>query len=125
VTDFGLSRSVSDPTSQIVSIEGTAPFMAPEQVSAWWGPLSVRTDVYGMGAVLYDLLTGRPPYHGATLTDILSRVVSGVAIPSPKQFRPELPASLVDACMRCLAKRPSERFEDLGQLERALKHTAS
>jgi len=120
VTDFGLARSISDHSHSIARVEGTAAYMAPEQISRWWGEMSVRTDVYGMGAVLYELLTGRPPFTGRTLTDILSRVVSGVEPVSPKLLRPELPSTLVDVCLRCLAKQPTDRYQNLTYLANAL-----
>src|SRR5205823_13214835 len=74
VTDFGLARSLADETPWTAEVEGTAPFMAPEQASRYWGPIGVRTDVYGLGAVLYSLLTGRPPYIARRLPDILADV---------------------------------------------------
>ena len=61
VTDFGLARSLAEDTPWAAEVEGTAPFMAPEQASRCWGPIDHRTDVYGIGAVLFALLTGRPP----------------------------------------------------------------
>jgi tRNA A-37 threonylcarbamoyl transferase component Bud32 len=121
VTDFGLARSVSDNSHTVARIEGTAAYMAPEQVSGWWGPLTVQTDVYGMGAVLYELLTGRAPFSGGTLTDILSSVVSGVGVVSPELLRPELPLAIVNICLRSLAKQPAERYENLSKFADALR----
>ena len=60
VTDFGLARSLSEQTPWTAEVEGTAPFMAPEQASRCWGPFDERTVIYGLGAVLFTLLTGRP-----------------------------------------------------------------
>ena len=74
MTDFGLARSLSGATPWAAEVEGTGPFMAPEQVSRAWGNIDVRTDVYGVGAVLFTLLTGRPPWIGQRLPDILADV---------------------------------------------------
>lgn len=120
VTDFGLSRSIAEASLPLNRIEGTASFMAPEQVSGWWGPITCRTDVYGMGAVLYSMLTGKVPHEGATLTDILSRVVSGVPVVAPVELRPDLPTKLNEICLRCLAKSPEQRFENMAQLIQSL-----
>jgi eukaryotic-like serine/threonine-protein kinase len=110
VADFGLACSVVEQRTADRQIAGTAPFMAPEQVSSYWGPLSARTDVYGLGAVLYTLLTGVPPHEGTSNADVLARVASGVAITPPRMRRPELSIELNDACMRSLAKQPDDRF---------------
>ena len=67
VTDFGLARSLAGETPWAAEVEGTVPFMAPEQASRCWGPIDHRTDVYGIGAVLFTLLTGRPPFVGRRL----------------------------------------------------------
>jgi serine/threonine protein kinase len=119
VTDFGLARSLSDDGSTY-GIEGTAPFMAPEQVSSAWGAIDVRTDVYGLGAVLFTLLSGRPPWQGARLADVLAQVVSATSAIELGALRPELPAPLNEICRRCLSKSPSDRFADVHALRSAL-----
>lgn len=121
VTDFGLARSLTDDTRTEEGIEGTAPFMAPEQVSQYWGPISPQTDVYGLGAVLYTLWTGQPPWTGRTLADVLAGVVSATPAPSPESLRPQLPASLVETCRRCLSKSPGSRFPEVAELRQALE----
>ncbi len=78
LTDFGLARSRTEVTPWTAEIEGTAPYMAPEQASRVWGDIDVQTDVYGVGAVLFALLTGQPPWSGRRLTDVLADVVSAV-----------------------------------------------
>jgi eukaryotic-like serine/threonine-protein kinase len=120
VTDFGLARPIREDAGPLDRIEGTCGFMAPEQVSDWWGPLSPRTDIYGVGAVLFNLLTGQPPYRGPTLADVLSQVVSGIAINSPKELRSDIPPAVNEICLRCLAKSPASRFEDMRRLRAAL-----
>jgi eukaryotic-like serine/threonine-protein kinase len=116
ITDFGLSRSLADESRTNDRIEGTAPFMAPEQVSSHWGKIDARTDVYGLGAVLYTLLTGVPPSQGRTLADVLANVISAHPIPPAGELRPNLPPTLTRLCTRCLAKSPAERFAHLNEL---------
>ena len=121
LTDFGLARSTHDARRPIDRIEGTPAFMAPEQASGWWGPIGVRTDVYGLGAVLYTMLTGAPPFAGSTLADVLALVVSGANVRPPIALRPDLPQAVNDVCLRCLAKRPDERYENVRELASALQ----
>jgi serine/threonine protein kinase len=122
ITDFGLSRSLADESRCLDRIEGTAPFMAPEQVSPHWGAIDVRTDIYGLGAVLYCLLMGVPPCQGRTLPDVLANAVSANPIIPPAALRPDLPADVNALCLRCLAKHPAERFADSGELATDLDH---
>jgi eukaryotic-like serine/threonine-protein kinase len=110
VTDFGLARSLTELTPWTAEVEGTAPFMAPEQASRSWGEIGVRTDVYGIGAVLYNLLTGRPPWIGRRLPDILANVISAAPVVAPSSLRPELSEALSDLCHKCLAKAPEDRY---------------
>ena len=91
-------------------IEGTAPFMAPEQVSRYWGKIDARTDEYGIGAVFYTLLTGKAPWVGRRLADVLAAVVSAVPVVSPAAHRPELPQPICDICLRCHSKTPEQRY---------------
>jgi serine/threonine protein kinase len=121
VTDFGLARSQDQDTHAEEAVEGTASFMAPEQVARHWGPISEETDVYGLGAVLYTLLTGRPPWLGRTLPDVLAQVVSATPVLPPDELRPRLPALLSEVCRHCLAKPPSERYPTIRELRRALE----
>jgi tRNA A-37 threonylcarbamoyl transferase component Bud32 len=120
VTDFGLARSNSEETPWASEIEGTAPFMAPEQASESWGPIDARTDVYGIGAVLFTLLTGRPPFLGQRLPDILAQVITATPVISPAAIRPELPSSVVDLCEKCLAKAKAERFSSVREIREAI-----
>lgn len=120
VTDFGLARSLAVPSPWAAEVEGTGPFMAPEQVSRSWGPIDRRTDVYGIGAVLFTLLTGRPPHPGRRLSDILADVVSARPVLSPDVLRPDLPGPIVDFCRRCLAKLPDERYPSVREARLAL-----
>lgn len=120
VTDFGLARSLTEPTDWTTEVEGTAPFMAPEQASRYWGQIDVRTDVYGVGAVLFTLLTGRPPWVGRRLPDILANVVSASPVTSPASLRPPLSKSISDLCRKCLSKAPGERYQTVQEVRTAL-----
>ena len=92
VTDFGLARSLAGDTPWTAEVEGTAPFMAPEQASRCWGPIDRRTDVYGIGAVLFTLLTGRAPVRRRQAAGHPAEVISPDARhlarpPSPRSLR--------------------------------------
>jgi len=116
VTDFGFARGLSERAPWTGELEGTAPFMAPEQASRCWGPIDVRTDVYGLGAVLYALLTGRPPWVGRRLPDILAQVISAAPIVPPSSLRPDLPEPVSDLCRKCLSKAPGDRYRTLEEV---------
>lgn len=121
VTDFGLARLTSDPAEPETRIAGTAAWMAPEQVDPVFGNVSPRTDVYGLGAILYTLLTGQPPFVGSRVADVLARVVSQTPV-APGMLRPEVPTQLEFLCQNCLSKnvedRPASALEFLTALRR-------
>jgi RNA polymerase sigma factor (sigma-70 family) len=102
VTDFGLARSLADNSTRAAG--GTEGFMAPEQLDPTMGPISPRTDVYGLGAVLYALLVGQPPF----------------AQTSPAALRPDVPASVDALCQCCLAREPERRMASAAELACAL-----
>jgi tRNA A-37 threonylcarbamoyl transferase component Bud32 len=120
VTDFGLARSLTEHTPWTAEVEGTAAFMAPEQASRCWGPIDARTDVYGVGAILYTLLTGRPPWVGRRLPDILADVVSAAPVLPPMSLRPDLPKPVNDLCQKCLTKEPPGRYPTIRDVRSAL-----
>ena len=121
VTDFGLARSLTEVTPWAAEVEGTAPFMAPEQASRCWGPIDHRTDVYGIGAVLFTLLTGRPPFIGRRLPDVLAEVIGPTPVVSPDSLRADLPEPVSDLCRKCLAKAAADRFPSVRELRSALE----
>jgi hypothetical protein len=97
-------------------VSGTPGFMAPEQVLND-RPLDHRCDLYAIGAVAYNLLTGRPPFEGESKTQVLDAQVRDPVVP-PSQIRPDVGADLEQVVLRCLAKAPEDRFpsaEDLGE----------
>jgi serine/threonine protein kinase len=116
VTDFGLAKRASADanltgTGQIL---GTPAYMAPEQARGT-KDVGPPADVYALGAVLYFLLTGRAPFDGETIPDLLIKVVSTDPVP-PGEFNPDVPAEVEDLCLRCLAKDPAARFPDANAL---------
>ncbi|MBX3732902.1 MAG: protein kinase [Verrucomicrobiae bacterium] len=108
LTDFGLTKSLVDPTQTIESA-GSPNFMAPEQADSTLGTTGTPTDIYGLGAILYYLLTGRPPAVGETLSETLRAVVTGEPV-APRQLRPALPRDLETITLKCLEKEPARRY---------------
>jgi len=94
---------------------GTPAYMAPEQAGGNIGQIDRRTDVYGLGAILYEILTGRPPFSGPDAREVLRRVREEEPTP-PRLLWDEMPQALEDVCLRALAKRPADRFASAGEL---------
>ena len=117
LVDFGLANAASDAklTSTGTTI-GTFAYMAPERLSAG-GEVDRRVDVYALACVLYECLTGSPPYSGDIPALISAHLTA--PIPQPSQQRPGIPAPLDDVIARGMAKQPTERFSSAGELARA------
>ena len=112
VTDFGIARIVSAEAGGIVltrtgQVLGSPSYAAPEQ--ALGGDADVRTDVYGLGALLYHLLTGRPPFQGPTLDAVLMQLRDDDPV-SPRRLTPSVPRDLETVCLQCLRKDPARRY---------------
>ena len=120
VTDFGMARLTGDAAAADNFIAGTAAWMAPEQVDPVFGPISVRTDVYGLGALFYSMLTGRPPFAGIRIPDVLARVVGELPV-APTLVRPEIPAELARLCLQCLSRTAADRFDSAADFLTALQ----
>ncbi len=114
VADFGLARRLEETLAGVEEVSGTPSYMAPEQATAG-GRVGVGTDVYALGATLYEALTGRPPFRGVNARETLEMVVSTVA-PAPRLFERKLPLDLQAICMKCLRKDPAERYASAGAL---------
>jgi WD40 repeat protein len=122
VADFGLAKRLDESlASDSDEVSGTPSYMAPEQAMARSQRIGVATDIYGLGAILYELMTGRPPFLGATPRQTLEDVVTR-EVPAPRGIAPDIPADLEAVCLRCLAKDPQQRYlsarglaEDLGR----------
>ncbi|MEZ6139503.1 MAG: serine/threonine-protein kinase [Zavarzinella sp.] len=119
LTDFGLARAVEDVRiTQTGFVAGTPLYMSPEQASG--APLSPASDLFGLGSVLYALLTGKPPFEGSSPFVVLRQVTESQHIPL-KERSPEIPAWLSDVIDRLLAKNPDDRLSDCGKLARLLE----
>ena len=111
ICDFGLARlmDVEGDESQTMLAAGSPPYMAPEQAESRKDRIGPATDVYGLGAILYELLTGRPPFGGKSLLETLRRVVADEPV-APRSRRPGVPRDLNTICLKCLAKLPGDRY---------------
>lgn len=117
VTDFGLAKVLtpgSDGTATGV-IAGTPSYMAPEQASGRGDAIGPAADIYALGAILYEMLTGRPPFAEENPLDTLMQVLSRE--PSlPRQLNPRVPRGLELICLKCLAKSPSDRYSSADEV---------
>src|SRR6516165_2896896 len=110
ICDFGLARlaSSTDELTQDAPV-GTPSYMAPELTGGSGSAVTVRTDIYALGAILYHLLTGRPPFQGESREQVLEQVRT--AEPArPRKLRPGVPRDLETICLKCLEKNPGERY---------------
>jgi serine/threonine-protein kinase len=116
LTDFGLAKLLAphDSLTQTGAILGTPSYMAPEQAAAR-KDVGPAADVYALGAILYELLTGRPPFREATPLDTLVQVLEGEPVP-PRRLNPRLPRALELICLKCLEKAPERRYPAVSAL---------
>jgi TolB-like protein len=127
LTDFGLARLVESESSvtQTLDVLGTPSYMAPEQAVGNNAAVSSATDVYGLGAVLYQLLTGQPPFAGGTTYETIKLLEDTEPRP-PRLLNPKIDRDLSTICLKCLEKDPKRRYSSAlalaEDLERWLKH---
>jgi serine/threonine protein kinase len=117
ITDFGLAKRLeeNDGQTQSGSILGTPSYMAPEQAMARASAVGPLADQYALGAMLYEMLTGRPPFVGATILETLEQVRTQEPLP-PTQLQPKVPRDLETICLKCLQKEPEKRYADCAAL---------
>jgi hypothetical protein len=116
VTDFGLARKLGE-AGQTASgaVLGTPSYMAPEQAAGKGKEAGPAADVWALGAVLYECLTGRPPFQAATALDTILQVVGRAPTP-PRHLRRGVPRALERICLKCLARKPGGRYASAGEL---------
>src|SRR5262249_32275613 len=117
ITDFGLAKRLDVPAGHTLSgaIIGTPSYMAKEQALGMNNEVSARTDVYALGAVLYELLPGRPPFQAARMWDTVVQVIQEEPVP-PRRLEPKVPADLETICLKCLQKEPAKRYASAADL---------
>jgi tRNA A-37 threonylcarbamoyl transferase component Bud32 len=123
ITDFGLAKRIKADSEMTITgqVLGTPHFMPPEQAAARHSEIGPASDVYSLGAVLYFLLTGKPPFSGYTTHEVIDQVLNREPS-SPRTFQPGVPRELATICLKCLEKQPRARYssakhlaEDLGR----------
>ncbi len=117
IADFGLAKRLDDDPGLTGSqaILGTASYMAPEQAAGHTRQAGPAADVYALGAILYECLTGRPPFREATFALTVHKVLSEDPAP-PRRLEPGVPVALEAVCLKCLEKEPARRYASAGTL---------
>ena len=123
VMDFGIARVLGPETApQTSAVLGTASYLSPEQAQG--SPVDARTDIYSLGAVLYEMLTGQPPFTGDTPVAVAYKQVNETPV-VPSQLNPDVPARLDAVVMKALSKNPSNRYQSADEfsadLDRVIK----
>ena len=121
VTDFGIARAGTSQMTETGSIVGTAQYLSPEQARG--GEVDPRSDLYSLGIVLYELLTGKTPFEGDTPVEIAMKHLSNAPQP-PSKLRPDIPRELDMVVLRALAKSPDDRYQSADEMEADLERVA-
>jgi hypothetical protein len=111
ITDFGLAKRLDtrDGRTQSGDVLGTPIYMAPEQASGRIHLIGPHTDLWSLGVILYEMLTGRPPFQAPTGVEVVMQVIEHEPL-SPSRLQPALPRDLVTVCLKCLEKDPKKRY---------------
>jgi tetratricopeptide (TPR) repeat protein len=117
IADFGLARTMEsdNSSSKRDSIVGTPSYSAPEYIFGWSNVSGPAQDIYSLGAILYELLTGRAPYVGSSVLDILVRIQQGEYL-APRKLSSRIPRDLENICTKCLSPLPQNRYGSAGAL---------
>ena len=123
LTDFGVARllEIENDATRTIEVLGTPSYMAPEQAQPNNGQLSSATDVYGLGAVLYHLLTGQPPFAGGTPFETV-RLLLDTEPRQPRLLNPKVDRDLSTICLKCLEKDPKRRYSSALALAEDVEH---
>ncbi len=123
ITDFGLAKRLDQPagTTRAGAVMGTPSYMAPEQADGKSEAIGPAVDIYALGAILYEALTGRPPFQGETTFDTLEQVRLREPVP-PSRLQPRIPRDLETICLKCLEKDPRRRYATAAALADDLRH---
>jgi serine/threonine protein kinase/tetratricopeptide (TPR) repeat protein len=122
IADFGLAKRVDDESGQTHTgtILGTPSYMAPEQASGKTREVGPAADIYALGAILYEMLTGRPPFKANNPIDTIRQVIEQEPVP-PRQLEPRIPHDLETICLKCLEKEPTRRYASAAALADELR----
>jgi serine/threonine-protein kinase len=122
VMDFGIAKTSSDGLTLVGSVLGTVAYLSPEQAAG--ERVDQRSDLYSLGCVLYEMLTGKPPISGESLIEVVSKL-SRYTPPPPSSLNPQVPETLDRVVTKAIAKLPEDRYQDAGQMRRALQAAIS
>lgn len=120
LTDFGLAASFEEVVRRKGLRSGTLMYMSPEQVAGEVQLIGPRSDIYSLGVIFYELLTGRQPYQARTPSALREQILFRQPV-LPRVLNPQVPEHLKGVCLRCLAKLPADRFSTVAELAAALR----
>jgi serine/threonine protein kinase len=125
LTDFGLARLVDDEVSSLEAgmAAGTPSYMSPEQARGE-GDYTVEVDIWALGATLYEMLSGKPPFKGATARETMEKILFEQPVPL-QTWQPSIPRELERICLKCLNKDPEQRYASARDLAQDLNHFLS
>jgi eukaryotic-like serine/threonine-protein kinase len=126
ITDFGLAKFLSEKTGFTLNgaVLGTPSYMAPEQARGDSKAVGPTVDIFSLGAILYEMLTGRTPFQGPTVLETMRKLVHEQPLPA-RRIRPELPPELEHIVMKCLEKEPADRYQSAAELADDLRRFLS
>src|SRR6516162_7956672 len=121
LNDFGLARVLEQPGMTLSGeFVGTPAYMSPEQIAVGRIPLDHRTDIYSLGATLYELLTLEPPFTGKSREQVLAQIVQKEP-KAPRRIQKRVPVDLETICLKCLERDPDRRYQTAGELAEDLR----